>query len=284
MSSKTKGTTALVVWAVTALALAAVVFAEADAAEVPSEGEAPAFNASMSPEQLAREKPSAISLRLGFKVAPKEGKIPGLSAIRFGISRRVSFHHSGLSACSLETLFSEYAGEACASSLVGRGLVVSEVTLPDQEPVTVHGIAKAYYSFDKKQPRILVRVATKEPLPLIYVIPLEIESTTHNYATNIGVARMWAMQGVCQRNHPGCFGPHDHHPYRLIGIYSHISEFQLNLHRRFWQGGRHESFVSAECAVARGQKEATFSLATMNLSYPEQTFTGSQSARCEPRD
>jgi hypothetical protein len=266
--------------ALTAFALAALTPASADAAEVAPEGEVPAFNASMSPEQLARNKPSAISLRLEFKVPPKEGKIPELNAIRFGISRRVSFNYGGLPACSLQTLFSSYAEESCTHSLVGRGSVVSEVTLPGHEPTTVFGVARAYYSFDKKQPRILVRVVTGEPLPLIYVIPFELRSAADPYPTSIGVARMSSMQGICARGHPNCFAQ----PYRLKGIYSHISEFQLDLHRRFRHRRSKASFVSAECAAAPGQREMTFSLATMDLFYPEQTFTGSQSARCEPKD
>jgi len=265
--------------ALIALVLAASTFAGIGTAEVAPGGE-PTFSASMSPERLARDKPSAISFRLGFEVPPQEGKIPGLGAIRFSISRRVSFDYGGLPPCSLQTLLSSYAEGSCTRSLVGRGSVVSEVALPGHEPVMVSGIAKAYYSFDEQQPRVLVRVVTGEPLPLIYVIPFELRSAAEPYATSLGVRRMSQIQGLCARGRPNCFAQ----PYRLKGIYSHISEFQLSLHRRFWHAGSHESFVGAECAVARGQKEATFSLATMNLSYPEQTFTGSQSARCEPKD
>lgn len=265
--------------ALMAFALAALTIASADAAEVAPEGEAPTFSAGMSPEQLTRDKPSAISLRLGFKVPPKEGKIPGLNAIRFGISRRVSFNYRDLPACSLQTLFSSYAEESCTHSLVGHGSVVSEVTLPGHEPMTVSGIAKAYYSFDKKQPRILVRVVTGEPLPLIYVIPFELQAAAEPYATSLSVRRMSQIQGLCARGHPNCFAQ----PYRLKGIYSHISEFQIDLHRRFQHHGSQASFVSAECSLPSGEKKANFPLASVLLRYPQQTFAASQPGHCEPK-
>jgi len=261
-----------------ALALAASTFAGIGAAEVAPGGE-PTFSASMSPEQLATDKPSAISLRLGFEVPPQEGKIPSLGAIRFAISRRISFDYGGLPPCSLQTLLSSYAEGSCTRSLVGRGSVVSEVTLPGHEPVTVSGIAKAYYSFDEQQPRILVRVVTGEPLPLIYVIPFELRSAPQPYATSISVRRMSQIQGLCARGHPNCFAQ----PYRLKGIYSHISEFQLDLHRRFRHRGRQASFVSAECSLPSGEQEATFPLASVVLHGPQQTFAASQPGHCESK-
>lgn len=241
--------------------------------------EAVTLTASFSPEQVARGKPTAISLHLGFAVPPKDGKTPALNAIRFGVSRRIAFHSAGLTPCSLKTLLSSYGEETCARSLVGRGFVVSEVTLQGHPPTTIYGVAKAYYSFDEEQPRILLRVVSGEPLPLIYVIPLTIQSGAKPYTTTIAVRRMRQILGVCARNSPNCF----EQPYSLKGIYSQISELQLTLHRRFRHRGHRDSFVSAECAAAPTQREVTFPLATVDLRYEQTLLTASQTGRCEPR-
>lgn len=239
--------------------------------------ESVALTASLSPEKMRTEKPTAISLHLGFTVPLEEGKTPALSAIRFGVSRRIAFHYAGLTPCSLKTLLSSYGEETCARSLVGRGFVVSEVTLQGQPPTTIYGVAKAYYSFDEEQPRILVRVVSGEPLPLIYVIPFTIAPGAKPYTTSIAVRRMRQIQGLCARNSPNCF----EQPYSLKGIYSQISELQLTLHRRFRHHGHRDSFVSAECIAAPTQREVSFPLATVDLLYEQASLTASQTARCE---
>lgn len=127
------------------------------------------------PGKLPRSRMVPATLRLGFTSEAASTPItPELTAIRLEVSRNLTFQTAGLPSCPIAELYSESsdAGQVCAGSLVGYGIVISEVTLPGQAPVTIEGHLSAFYDLGEGQPRILAQVTSTGPLPLTYVIPV----------------------------------------------------------------------------------------------------------------
>jgi hypothetical protein len=220
-----------------------------------------------TPGKLPRSRMVPVSLRLGFtSETPNAPTTPELTAIRFEVSRNLAFQTAGLPSCPIAELYSESldAAQICAGSLVGRGIVISEVTLPGQAPATIEGRLSAFYDLEKGQPWILAQVTSTGALPLTYVIPFKIYKARGVYGTILSGQQMRAIAGVCARGHPNCFSQ----TYTYEGIYGHISKFELTLDRRFVHAGKKTSVVSADCPARAGSSSATFPLVKVNLTYP----------------
>jgi len=255
--------------AILATTLLAVTFAwtEAAAAEVSSAAE-PVMtgSAEIFPSKLPRSQSAPSTLRLGFtSEAPDTHAAPELSKTAFEISRNVTLRTAGLPSCSLAKLLSTYANprRTCAGSLVGQGRVVSEITLPGEPTVTVEGRLLAFFAFAEERPRILAQVSSTAPLSLTYVIPFRVDEDHGAFGSSLVVPKMRNIQGQCRRGVTNCFSQ----PYTLKGIYAHISDFELSLHRRFAHDGRRQSVVNARCPAPADRAEAVFPLANVSLSY-----------------
>lgn len=219
-----------------------------------------------TPIKLPRSKPIPASLRLGFtSEALNSPAVPELTRIVLEISRNLHLQTAGLPSCPLADLYSTNtsARQTCAGSFVGHGSVTSEVTLPGQAPATVNGHLVAFYAFAQGQRRILAQVTSGDPLPLTYVIPFQIAKAHGAFGTSLVVPQMRHIAGICARGHPNCFAQ----PYTLKGVYGHISNFEMSLHRIFAHTGKRGSFVSARCPVPGKRPEANFPLAQTSLHY-----------------
>jgi hypothetical protein len=172
----------------------------------------------------------------------------------------------GLPSCPIAELYSESsdAGQICAGSLVGYGIVISEVTLPGQAPVTIEGRLSAFYDFGEGQPRILAQVTSTGDLPLTYVIPFTIHRAHGIFGTILSVQQMRFIAGICARGHSNCFSQ----TYTYKGIYGHISKFELTLDRQFVHAGKRTSVVSADCPASGSSSSTIFPLVKVNLAYP----------------
>ena len=233
------------------------------------------------PGKLPRSRMVPATLRLGFtSEAASTPTIPELTAIRLEVSRNLAFQTAGLPSCSIAELYSESsdAGQICAGSLVGYGIVISEVTLPGQAPVTIKGRLSAFYDFGEGQPRILAQVTSTGALPLTYVIPFTIYKAHGVFGTILSVEQMRFIAGICARGHQNCFSQ----TYTYKGIYGHISKFELTMDRRFVHVGKRTSVVSADCPASNGSSSVVFPLVKVNLAYRE-AISRSQVAtrRCE---
>jgi hypothetical protein len=225
--------------------------------------------ARLTPSSLPRAAAPA-SLRIGFTSKAADGSAPELSRIELDISHNVELHTAGLPSCSFAELYSSTTspGRSCAKSLVGRGIVNSEVALPGKSPVAVKGHLSAFYVKRKEGRFVLAHVRTGAPLPLIYVIPFKVAKESGAFGTSLTVRRMQDIHGICIK--PNCFSP-----YTLKGIYSHISKFELSLHRRFRHRTERDSFLNARCP-----EQARFSLAGISLSYGGPPMTGTVLGNC----
>jgi hypothetical protein len=236
--------------------------------EVPSPGEVViGASGETAPSKFPRSRLAPATLRVGFtSETPGTPTTPELTEIRFEVSRNVVFQPAGLPSCPIAELYSESsdARRICAGSLVGHGIVISEVALPGQAPATIEGRLAAFYDFREGQPRILAQITSTGALPLTYVIPFTISKVRGIYGTVLSAEHMRAIAGICQRGHPNCFSQ----TYSYEGIYGHISKFELALDRHFVRGGRRISAVSADCPARNGSSSATFPLVKVNLAYP----------------
>ncbi len=233
------------------------------------------------PGKLPRSRMVPATLRLGFTSEAASTPItPELTAIRLEVSRNLTFQTAGLPSCPIAELYSESsdAGQVCAGSLVGYGIVISEVTLPGQAPVTIEGHLSAFYDLGEGQPRILAQVTSTGPLPLTYVIPFTIYKAHGTFGTILSVEQMRFIAGICVRGHPNCFSQ----TYTYKGIYGHISKFELTMDRQFVHVGKRTSVVSADCPASNGSSSVVFPLVKVNLAYRE-AISRSQvvTRRCE---
>jgi hypothetical protein len=218
------------------------------------------------PVKLPRSHMVPATLRLGFTSrATSTPTTPELTAIRLEISRDLAFQTAGLPSCPISELYSESsdAKQVCAGSLVGSGIVISEVTLPGQAPVTIEGRLLAFYDFGEGQPRLLAQVTSTGALPLTYVIPFTISRSRGIYGTILSVEQMRFIEGICERGHPNCFSQ----TYTYKGIYGHISKFELTVDRQFVHAGKRTSVVSADCPASGSSSSAVFPLVSVNLTY-----------------
>ena len=216
--------------------------------------------ARITPLGLRLSKPVPIDLRLGFRSqALHSSATPDITQISLKISRSVSFQTAGLPSCPLAKLYSSAARarRICAKSLVGDGMVISEVKLPGQAVAPINGHLQAFYDLHSGTPRILAQVTSETALPLTYVIPFEISKTRGYFGTNLIAPKMRLIEGICIRSkYYSCF----EQPYAFKGIYGHISEFELSLRRHFTHAGKTNSFVSDANCTVHGHPRAGFTL------------------------
>jgi hypothetical protein len=196
--------------------------------------------------------------------------VRGIERISFGVNPEIEFATHWPQRCSLAILYSSRdPRQECAAALVGEGSVASEITLPGRSPVDVTGQLLAFYAYGREQPRILAKVTTGEPLPLVYVIPFTVEpGSGANQGTSLVVPRrrMQTIAGECAPEYPNCFAQ----PYSLYGVYSHISSFTMSLHRVERRHGERFSFVSAHCSQPHGRS----SLLDVSLGYEDTISNG----------
>lgn len=205
---------------------------------------------------------------------------PELTAITLDVSRNLAFQTAGLPSCPISNLYSESsdARQTCAGSLVGYGIVISEVALPGQAPVTIEGRLSAFYDFGEGQPRILAQVTSTGALPLTYVIPFTIYKARGVYGTILSVQQMRFIAGECARGHPNCFSQ----TYTYKGIYGRISKFELTLGRQFVHAGKRISVVGADCPAGDSSSSAVLPLVKVNLTYREASpLSQVATRRCE---
>ena len=115
-----------------------------------------AISGEFVPARLPRSRPAPITLGIGFTSEfPSTHTAPVLTQIALEFRRNLVFNAEGLPRCTLHRLLASYASpvQSCRRSLVGHGMVVSEVPLPSTTGLTrVEGELRAYYGLYEGQP------------------------------------------------------------------------------------------------------------------------------------
>jgi hypothetical protein len=222
--------------------------------------------ASLSPSRLPRRGGRDATLRLGFRSSQAESaSIPSLQAIDFEISPHVRLNTGGLPSCDPDKLYANYAN-GCGKSLVGHGEVSAEVTVRGKQPTIVRGPMKVYYSSYDGASELLALVHGTGSLPVEYVIPFAIRQGESGLGTGLVARQMPLIHGICR----GSCGS----SYRFTGVYTHISVFRLELHRRFKSHGKPTSVVSADCPARKGRGSLRYPLVRTQLKYSQGTVKG----------
>ena len=228
------------------------------------------------PAALPRSQLAPATLRIGFEVPPALGsEVPELQTITLDLTHNIELQTKGLPSCPIGRLRSTYLNpvQVCKGALVGRGSVTSEIALPGEAPTMVKGTLLAFYDRSDVGPYILADITTNGSPPLTYVIPFSMGKAKPPFGTSLLVQKMHRVLGICKSNAPDCtYG-------RLEGIYGHISNFELSLHRIFaTPRGRRESFVSADCPAPGHRASASYIVAKVSVTYAEPSSVGGESA------
>lgn len=248
------------------LLVLAVVLVVAAKGNVAGETDQVAFG-DVDPMTLPREEPAPASLTLGFDSHAPAGKpTPALKRIEFAIADRVRLDGRGLRSCPLGDLYTD-APEPCPRSMIGFGLVSSEIAPPGEQAVAAQGRVTAFYNRSHRQQRVLARVTTGAPLDLVYVIPFSVEPVARGHGTRLVVhaRRMRNIVGKCVADHPDCLSD----PYGLHGGYEHIAHLEMTLGRQFRAGGELRGFVESRCPARRPGGRATVPLLRATLTYAD---------------
>ena len=228
------------------------------------------------PTTLPRTHFAPATMRIGFEVPLTRGsKVPELQTIVLDLASNIELQTNGLPSCPVNRLRSTYVKpvQACKGALVGRGSVTSEIALPGQAPAMVKGSLLAFYDRSNVGPYILADVTTNGSPPLTYVIPFSIGKAKPPFGTSLIVHKMHLVRGECKNNTPDCgYGGFE-------GIYGHISNFELSLHRIFaTPRSRRTSFVGADCPAPGHRASASYKFAKVSVTYAEPSSVGGESA------
>jgi hypothetical protein len=201
-------------------------------------------------------------LTAGFtSVDPDGGPAPELDRIEIDLSPRLAMRTAKLPLCRERLLFktNETALEECGGSLVGRGRIASDIPTSAEGPTArVEGEMTAFYGLSGRQPMLLARVETGQPMPLVYVIPFAIERPAKG-GYELVAHRMRRRVGKCRAGYPNCFAD----PYGVDGIYARIAEFEIEFGRR----GRRSGVFAGSCPIRPGASKSSFSLERIELDY-----------------
>jgi hypothetical protein len=223
------------------------------------------FSGASLPARLPRGHRAPIGLSAGFTSEdPAAGPAPELGQITIELSPRVSLRTAGRPLCRERLLYKapDTALEECRGSLVGRGTVVSDIpTSPyGEQTARVEGAMRVFYGLAEGTPMLLARVETGEPMPLVYVIPFQIERSGSG-ATRLVAHKMRNRRGRCARGHPNCFAD----PYGVDGIYARVAGFELALRA----GHGRTAFLRASCPSRSASPSASFVLERFQLRYAD---------------
>ncbi|HET9198559.1 MAG TPA: hypothetical protein VFN92_09945 [Solirubrobacterales bacterium] len=209
-----------------------------------------------SPLALPRDRPApvAVQLRAGLRTSDAS-VLPRVTKVELGIPGQGVITTRGLPTCGLRRIRDATAAkalEACGSALIGTGEMVAQVKIPSQDPFEVHARLLAFNGRVGDHRAVMLHGISTQP-PSAIVIPFVI------------------------RLRPGKFGTVlvAHVPENL-GPWPRFAHFEMNLFRRYVEGGKRLSYLSASCPIPRSNTAGFFSFAkaTFTLADGRRISTG----------
>jgi hypothetical protein len=214
------------------------------------------FGGGISPDALPRERPVPISVALSGTVRTSDGEgPPALRRIEIAINRGGRLDTEGLPVCRREQIqpaSSAQAREICGPALVGEGSFDADVAFPGQPAFPSRGQVLAFNALLDGRPAILAQVYGRRPTPTSRVIVFHIRRSAGTYGT--------VLSAVVPES---------------LDQWSHLTHFDLDLHRDFIHQGRRRSYLSAACPAPAGFPGATFPSPVRRSASP----TGARSPR-----
>lgn len=212
-----------------ALALAVVGIASAEKPTVIQAGNSPlVINGGFTPKELPRKgRPAPLALYLSGRVTSADGSAPpALHEVSLELDRHIIADATGMASCSRREVERARPAEGCRSALIGKGLMDVYVHLPEQSPFTARSKLLAFNAGVKHgTPTIFLHAYLASPLNKVVLIPVAVTKIDRE---RYGTQWLFAFP-------------------EITGGYGSISDFTLEINRRFPYMGEEESYLLARC-------------------------------------
>jgi hypothetical protein len=189
-----------------------------------------ADNGGIIPSALPKVGSAPISARLEAEIGTTDGSHPpALDHIDLQIDRTIAIDAKGLPTCrpgQIQATSTATAKRTCAEAIIGSGSATVEVAFPEQEPFSSTGPVLLFNGGVRgKTTLVLLHAYVNVPAPTAIVVPAQVVQI-----------------------HQGQFGleilatiP------RIAGGAGSVTDFRLDVGRRFTRGGKKVSLLTAGC-------------------------------------
>lgn len=209
-----------------------------------------AFNGTITPSKLPRDKAAPVGVQMGGKIKTTDRSVPPkLERIVLGINRNGRLQTKGLPTCPLGQLrnaTTQAARQVCGDALIGSGSVTSRVAFPGQGPFASNGGLLAFNGRRKGHPAIFAKVRSDQPLLVDFLIVFEVRKRGGTFGTSL----------------IGRIPP-------IASGYGRISAFNLLLRRQYSFRGERLSYASASCPAPEGFPAANFAFAKVSYQFED---------------
>jgi hypothetical protein len=197
----------------------------------------------ISPEALPKHGKAPVTARLNAEVSTRDGSHPPpFESMDLKIDRTISLDAEGLPVCRVGQITASTTAtvkRVCGEAIVGSGDAEVEVAFPEQAP------------FRSTGPLVLFNGGVKGPVTTLLL---------HAYV-NVPAPTAIVVKATITKIHEGRFGMRIQAEVpRIAGGAGSVTNFDLNVGRRYTYMGKKKSFLSAGCPtgiwVAKG--EASF--------------------------
>jgi hypothetical protein len=223
------------------MALAAFV-ASAGAERAREENVEVSLDGGLTPRLLPRHQkvPVAVHLEGGVRTVD-EAPLPRVNRLKLELGWRGHLNTHGLPVCPIGRLrgrSTSQVAQACGESLVGHGKIHARIYVPGQPDFAVGAHLLAFNGRTAVGRRaILVHAYTSEP-PISFVIPFVVHRSDGQFPTILVTTIR-----------------------RAVGTWPHVSQFHVEIGRKFIWKGQKRSYLNASCPAPKGFTEGFSSFA-----------------------
>jgi hypothetical protein len=201
----------------------------------------------LSPLVLPRDRPAPVSVRLRAGVeAAGEAALPRVTGIEFGLPGAATVRTKGLPTCPLRAIRDATRARAlavCGKALVGRGRLLAQVNLPNQDPFVTKARVLAFNGRIGGTRAIVVHAFSPRPLS-VTVLPFFFGKDKGLFGTRLS-ARI---------------GP-------SLGPWPRLARLEMTIGRRYVYRGRSVGYLSASCPLPKQQTAGYISLARVRFDF-----------------
>jgi len=217
-----------------------------------------------SPLALPRDRMAPVSVRLAAGLATSDRTVlPRVTKIELGIPGQGAIHTRGLPTCSVRRLRDATPARAlqvCRQALIGRGAMVAQVKIPNQDPFAVHANLFAFNARIHGRRAVIVHGVSKKP-PTAVVLPFLIHLRSGEFGTVL-VAHL-----------PPTLGP-----------WPRFAQFRMDFSRRYSYRGQKLSYINASCPLPRNWTAGFFSFAKATFTLADGRHVSTEITRsCRAR-
>lgn len=208
-----------------------------------------AFEGSIVPRALPRERLAPVKVHLNSSIATVDGsRPPQLRKVTIAVNRTGHLFLAGLPSCTsgqLAQTDTDTALELCRRALVGHGTFEAAVNFGNGPLIPVRGKSLIFNGRVGKKRAMLMHIYNAVPVRLTFIVPFVI---THRDGGSFGT--------VLSARIP-----------RIASDRGYVTGIQLTLKRRYVFRGERRSVFSANCAAPVGFPGAPFTLAKAAFAF-----------------